>query len=144
MQGTKGLATDSACYKSHSSFLSVRERCPRFSSRALSPPSSGGGGQARPSPSPATPLPAAGYFIKQTADLLGFVGPVALKGIVQFIVERQKGSYAPPPAGGRPLDPLVGGRGRGVQGGLSGSPRAGSNSGLGLKRAPPPLAGSSI
>lgn len=37
-----------------------------------------------------------GYVLKQTADLLGFVGPIALKGIVEFIVERQEGRYAPP------------------------------------------------
>jgi ABC-type multidrug transport system fused ATPase/permease subunit len=37
-----------------------------------------------------------GYLCKQTADLLAFVGPLSLKGIVQYITDRQTGAYAPP------------------------------------------------
>eukprot|EP00667_Euglena_gracilis_P001348 EG_transcript_1350 len=36
------------------------------------------------------------YVCKQSAELLGFVGPVALKGIVQFMAERQRPDYQPP------------------------------------------------
>eukprot|EP00667_Euglena_gracilis_P000579 EG_transcript_579 len=37
-----------------------------------------------------------GYICKQTADLLQFVGPLALKGIVQFITDKQSGTYVVP------------------------------------------------
>lgn len=38
----------------------------------------------------------ASYAAKQASDLLAFVGPLALKGIVQFISDRQRGRYIVP------------------------------------------------
>eukprot|EP00668_Euglena_longa_P012525 GGOE01014980.1.p1 GENE.GGOE01014980.1~~GGOE01014980.1.p1 ORF type:complete len:1597 (+),score=451.51 GGOE01014980.1:182-4792(+) len=37
-----------------------------------------------------------GYLCKQTSDLLAFIGPLALKGIVQFITDKQTGAYVVP------------------------------------------------
>ena len=36
------------------------------------------------------------WMCKQSADLLGFVGPVALKGVVQFMENQQNPEYEPP------------------------------------------------